>query len=132
MKAETEALLKVASKLKSKGFVNVAGRIIEIGDAIEDLGISKEAQDLIDADCDLIETAFQEVDAANLEIKEAAERKKKWVKGIELKKGKFTEYCKAQGFKGPCEECARKALKSEDSSTRGMASFYLAAKKFKK
>jgi len=42
-----------------------------------------------------------------------------------LKKGRFTEYCKKNGFKGPCKACADKALKSSDASVRGMASFYL-------
>jgi hypothetical protein len=42
-----------------------------------------------------------------------------------LKKGRFTEYCKRNGFKGPCKECAEKAMKSDDASVRGMASFYL-------
>ena len=47
----------------------------------------------------------------------------KWPK--KLKKGRFTEYCKRQGYEGPCKECAEKALKSDDSSVRGMATFYL-------
>jgi len=48
---------------------------------------------------------------------------KAWPK--KLKKGRFTEYCKRQGFKGPCKACAEKALESDDASIRGMASFYL-------
>ena len=42
-----------------------------------------------------------------------------------LKEGRFTTYCKQQGFEGPCKECADKAMKSDDPSVRGMASFYL-------
>ena len=42
-----------------------------------------------------------------------------------LKEGRFTEYCKKQGFEGPCKACADKALESDDASVRGMASFYL-------
>lgn len=42
-----------------------------------------------------------------------------------LKKGRFTKYCKGQGFEGPGKGCADKALKSKDKSVRGMASFYL-------
>ncbi|MFW6173059.1 MAG: DUF4116 domain-containing protein [Elusimicrobiota bacterium] len=42
-----------------------------------------------------------------------------------LKEGRFTEYCKRQGFSGPCKECADKAMDSDDASVRGMASFYL-------
>lgn len=41
-----------------------------------------------------------------------------------LKKGRFTEYCKKEGFEGPCKECAEKAMNSDDASVRGMASFY--------
>ena len=42
-----------------------------------------------------------------------------------LKKGRFTEYCKRNGFSGPSRECADKAMQSDDVSVRGMASFYL-------
>ena len=48
-----------------------------------------------------------------------------WPKSGELKKGRFTEYCKREGFDGPCKACAEKALKSDDESVRGMASYYL-------
>jgi len=43
----------------------------------------------------------------------------------ELEKGRFTEYCKRNGFKGPCLACAKKAMDSGDASVRGMASFYM-------
>ena len=43
----------------------------------------------------------------------------------EVKKGRFTEYCKKNGFEGPCKECAAKAEKSDDASVRGMAAFYM-------
>ena len=52
-----------------------------------------------------------------------AKKDKGWPKKLE--KGRFTEYCKKQGFDGPCKECANKALKSDDASVRGMASWYL-------
>ena len=42
-----------------------------------------------------------------------------------LKEGRFTTYCKKNGFKGPCKACAEKAMKSDDASVRGMASFYM-------
>lgn len=42
-----------------------------------------------------------------------------------LKKGRFTSYCKRNGFSGPSKECANKAMESSDASVRGMASFYL-------
>ena len=48
-----------------------------------------------------------------------------WPKSDELKKGRFTEYCKREGFEGPCKACAEKAMKSDDASVRGMASYYL-------
>lgn len=46
-----------------------------------------------------------------------------WPKKLE--KGRFTEYCKRNGFEGPCKACADKAMQSDDSSVRGMASWYL-------
>lgn len=42
-----------------------------------------------------------------------------------LKKGRFSEYCRREGFSGPGVECARKAMDSDDASVRGMASFYM-------
>ena len=42
-----------------------------------------------------------------------------------LKEGRFTTYCKKNGFAGPCKACAEKAMKSDDASVRGMASFYM-------
>jgi hypothetical protein len=43
-----------------------------------------------------------------------------------LKKGRFTSYCKKQGFEGGANiECAKKAMNSDDASVRGMASFYM-------
>lgn len=52
-------------------------------------------------------------------------READWPKSEELKKGRFTKYCKQHSFEGPCKACAEKALKSKDASVRGMASFYL-------
>ena len=43
----------------------------------------------------------------------------------ELKKGRFTDYCKGAGFDGPGIGCAEKAMDSDDASVRGMASFYM-------
>ena len=42
-----------------------------------------------------------------------------------LDEGRFTEYCKREGFDGPCKACADKAFESDDDSVRGMASFYM-------
>ena len=50
-------------------------------------------------------------------------KKEDWPEHLE--EGRFTEYCKRNGFEGPCKECANKALESDDASVRGMASFYL-------
>ena len=52
-----------------------------------------------------------------------AKKKDGWPKKV--KKGRFTEYCKKNGFEGACIECAKKAMKSKDSSVRGMATFYM-------
>jgi hypothetical protein len=45
-----------------------------------------------------------------------------WPKKLE--KGRFTTYCKTQGFDGPCQGCVEKALKSDDPGVRGMATWY--------
>ena len=42
-----------------------------------------------------------------------------------LKKGRFTAWCKREGFKGPSISCAEKAMDSDDESVRGMSSFYM-------
>jgi len=42
-----------------------------------------------------------------------------------VKKGRFTEWCKRNGFDGPCIECAKKAADSDDASVRGMSTFYM-------
>jgi len=65
--------------------------------------------------------------SVSLVLREAAmevvAKEKGWPKTLE--KGRFTTYCKTQGFEGPCKACAEKALDSDDASVRGMASFYL-------
>lgn len=44
----------------------------------------------------------------------------------ELKKGKFTSWCKANGFDGPSASCAKKAMSDEnDAETHKMATFYM-------
>jgi len=56
-------------------------------------------------------------------MKEAKE-KDGWPKKV--KKGRFTEWCKKNGFEGgACIECAKKAAKSDDASVRGMSTFYM-------
>jgi len=50
-------------------------------------------------------------------------KKGDWPK--KLKKGRFTKYCKRQGFeRGPGIGCAETAMDSDSASVRGMASFY--------
>ena len=53
----------------------------------------------------------------------------KWIGKIDLKKGRFTEWCKRHGFSGPTKACIEVALKSKDKSVRGMAQFASRAKK---
>ncbi|NIP31183.1 MAG: hypothetical protein GTN59_11695 [Candidatus Dadabacteria bacterium] len=52
-----------------------------------------------------------------------SEESNTWPK--KLKKGRFTTYCKREGFSGPSKACANYAMDSDDESVRGMASFYL-------
>jgi hypothetical protein len=42
-----------------------------------------------------------------------------------LKTGRFTSYCKSMGYEGANISCAKEAMKSDDASVRGMASFYM-------
>jgi len=52
------------------------------------------------------------------------EEKDDWPKKV--KKGRFTKWCKANGFEdGAGIGCAEKAMDSDDASVRGMASFYM-------
>ena len=85
------------------------------------------------SDVDWTDYLYKESDAMedNEIILEAAKKNKKWIPK-NLKEGRFTEYCKRNGYDGPCEACAHKALKSDDESVRGMASFYLNVAKKKK
>ncbi len=54
---------------------------------------------------------------------QALEEEGSWPK--EVKKGRFTNWCKGRGFKdGASISCAKEALASDDSSVRGMATFY--------
>lgn len=62
------------------------------------------------------------VDASDLIT---GKKKKKWIQKVDLDEGRFTTYCKKNGFDGPCQACANLALESKDPSVRGMASFYL-------
>lgn len=49
-------------------------------------------------------------------------------KGIneEIEKGKFTAWCKKNGFKdGPSKACAKKAMSSKSTDAHKMATFYM-------
>jgi len=56
-----------------------------------------------------------------------------WKPKVKIQKGRFTAWCKRQGFGGPTLACIRKALsvakKTKNKSLRGMALFALRAKK---
>jgi hypothetical protein len=52
-------------------------------------------------------------------------KKTPWIGEAVKKPGRFTTYCKKKGYKGACKECAQEAMKSDDASIRGMASFYM-------
>ena len=52
----------------------------------------------------------------------------KWIGKIDLKEGRFTEWCKRHGFNGPTRACIEVALKSKDKSVIGMANFAKRAK----
>ena len=53
----------------------------------------------------------------------------KWIGKIDLKKGRFTAWCKRHGFIGPTKACIEAAKKSKDRSVRSMAIFAERAKK---
>lgn len=66
----------------------------KIADNLEGKGLLKEAEDL-----DKISDAFDKIAA------------KKWIQKAKPKEGKFTDWCKGQGFEGVCQECIDKAAK---------------------
>jgi len=141
MKHITARLEKISQKLKEKGLEAIAKKVDKVQDVLEQEAVEKNInpaelmspkEAAVNEEYEFIKRAFEECDAADMEIEAAKKKKKKWVQKIDLKKGRFTEYCKQQGYDGPNQECAEKALNSEDPSVRGMSSFYLATKKFKK
>ncbi len=54
---------------------------------------------------------------------------KKWIQKAVKKPGRFTAWCKRQGFSGPTKACIAKAKRSKSKSVRGMAVFAERAKK---
>ncbi len=87
----------------------------EIVDILDKVAGSLEAKGL--------RSEAEQIDVISNTIEKQAKRKGKWPKKLE--EGRFTEYCRREGFKGPCKACADKAMKSDDASVRGMASFYI-------
>lgn len=67
---------------------------------------------------------IRELKKIALNLKQLSKKAKDdgWPK--DLKEGRFTTYCKRQGFEGPCKSCVEKAMKSNDASVRGMAMWY--------
>jgi len=68
------------------------------------------------------------IESAQRVIEAAKKRKKKWIKGIGLKKGRLTSY------KKPGEsmmDAARRALRSDKANVRGMGAFFISSRKFK-
>jgi len=58
------------------------------------------------------------------ELQAVLEEKDEWPEKV--KKGRFTKWCKRNGFEdGAGIGCAEKAMDSDDASVRGMASFYM-------
>jgi hypothetical protein len=43
----------------------------------------------------------------------------------EMDEVSFTEWCKRQGFEGPCKECGEKGLKSDNPAIVKKANFYM-------
>ena len=74
---------------------------------------------------DMIMTALDnDMDNVGTGAKGLTEEEDQWPK--KLKKGRFTEWCKRNGFEdGASISCAKKAMDSDDASVRGMASFYM-------
>lgn len=104
---------------------------VESSDDLGDMGEYEKcaAEALIASEVDYIKTALEECVAADREIEAARKRKKKWIKGIGLKKGRLSKYKKPGES---MEEAARRALRSDDPSVRGTGSFFLATRKFRK
>lgn len=119
-------LSKIASELEAKNRPEEAGAVEVLASDIAIM--DKSAQDMIAAEEAFIQTALTEYKEADRKIEAAAKKKKKWVQSIGLKKGRLTKYKKPGES---MEEAAQRALQSENSSVRGMGSFFMATRKFK-
>ena len=152
-----EKLDKVAQSVEAAGLKDVAFKIDQISDQLEGKTaaeakevyaydkeaseavlstVSEDVKGLVSSEIEMIKTALEEIDMSDRDI-EAAERtieaakkkKKKWIQGIGLKKGRLTKY-KEPGES--MEEAAKRALKSSDPSVRGMGAFFMSTRGFKK
>ena len=91
----------------------IAELILRFADELDQYGLSKEADRITEI------------------VVKLAKEKKNWIPK-NLKEGRFTEYCKRKGYDGATTECANEAMKSDDASVRGMATFYKNVAKKKK
>jgi hypothetical protein len=115
---------KYIHKKKKKKAAETFELLTIVANALDNFGMVKEA-DIIDGMLRNFDN-FEEdsmMEDSNM-IHEAAKKKEKWIPK-DMKDGRFTEYCKRNGYEGPCAACANEAMKSDDASVRGMASFYL-------
>jgi len=101
-------------------------------EAFKDAWITTEQMENICSDCakQMKESKITRVRADVFLLGEKSERDTKasggdgWPKKV--KKGRFTEWCRRNGFEGGASvACAKKAMDSDDASVRGMASFYM-------
>jgi hypothetical protein len=130
-------LSKIAAALEQKGRTDYADYINQVSASLDvDASLDKSAQELVAAEevyiqeaVDACDDANRDITAATQIIEAARKRKKKWVQAIGLKKGRLTKYKKPGES---MEEAARRALQSDNPSVRGMGSFFLATRKFKK
>lgn len=151
------SLNKVASNLIEKGRQDLADEVTKIASELDKQAAMQECLDNLDtsdatikeaseiiaeeyaelkmasdeyaaAHADIVE-ATKTIEAAQRTIEAAKAKKKKWVQKIDLKKGRLTKYKKPGES---MEDAARRALKSEDPSVRGMGGFFLSTKTFKK
>jgi hypothetical protein len=138
-----QKLDKVSNSLEGKGLVKEAAEIDEVSNALdveasetvdavmsdvtvegtEDFTEVNGAEEMIAASRYYVDEAMQELEAAEMELEAAKQKKKKWIKGIKLQKGRLGKY-RHEGES--MSQAARRALRSEDPSVRGMGSMFFA------
>ena len=139
----SKKLDKVANTLEATGMIPEATELDEVSNTLD-----KQASDTLEAmfsDVDTLDStdysdvegaaemvassrqyvdeAMKELEAAEMELEAAKQKKKKWTKGIKLEKGRLTKY-KREGE--TMTQAAKRSLRSPDPSVRGMGSFFLA------